>query len=325
MIILWKNCINVFNNPINRIRNPHIGRLSAGFRFRFKVRAISHNAIYLPLEMKDLPQIKMLVGGVSPLVVFNQTSLQTARDAFNELRKMYDFPFWAVKEYFVKDIGDPDRIVPLMLNSYQHRIADTFLKRYFKREIARYVITKSCGRIGVTTCVQAYILWQQTYHFHKHSYTCSASDISITPLKTNLCRHLHRDVVPVDKYLYVPKADSKAFFNTYRNPDYIRGIDIGYAHFADMSRWNDPDGDNASRAYAAAIGSVLLKHYSLVVLEGNIPKPERFEMKNHQRLFIPWKMRIANLAFLSKNPFFLDHVALANIPNVTPHLFPINL
>lgn len=307
------------------LRNPYTGRLSAGFRFRFNLRAISHKALYLPLEMKELPQIKLLMQGSSPIQVFNCLSIQSARKAFDELRKQFDFPFWAATEYLVRDIDDPDRIVPLCLNRFQHRIADTFLRRFFKREIGRYIITKSFGKAGVSTCVQAYILWRQTYHFHKHSYTCSASDISINPLKTNLCRYLHRDVVPSDKFLYLPKADRRAFFNTYRSPDYIRGIDLGFVHFADMSRWYDPDGDNASRAYAAATSSVLLKYYTLVVLEGNVPKPDRFQIKEHQKLFIPWKLRIIKLSGLSKNPFFLNHVALANIPNATPHLFPINL
>ena len=307
------------------IRNPHTGRLSAGFRFRFKVRAISRRALYLPLEMREQPQIKLLMQGHSPLQVFNCVSIQSARKAFVELRKQFDFPFWAASEYYVQDIDDPDRIVPLNLNCFQNRIADTFLKRYFKREIGRYIITKSFGKVGVSTCVQAYILWRQTYHWPKHSYTCSASDISINPLKTNLCRYLHRDVVPSDNYLYLPKVDRRAFFNTYRSPDYIRGIDLGYAHFADMSRWNDPHADYASRVHAAVSGSVLLKHYSLLVFEGNIPWKGQADMKEYQNLCLPWKMRIAKLSFISRNPFFLDHVALANIPNATPHFFPISL
>lgn len=313
------------NHPQNNIRNPYSGRLSAGFRFRFNVRAISHRPIYLPLEMKELPQIKLLMQGSSPLEVFSCQLLQSARIAFNELRRQFDFPFWAATEYFVRDIEDPDRIVPLFLNRFQHRIADTFMKRLYKQEIGRYIITKSFGRAGVTTCVQSYILWRQTYHWPKHSYTCSVSDITINPLKTNLCRYLHRDIVPSENFLYLPKSDRKAFFNTYRSPDYIRGIDLGYVHFADMSRWHDPDGDDVSRVYAAATSSVILKYYSLVVLEGNIPKPERFEIKKHQKLYIPWKIRLMQLTHLTKNPFFLDHVALTNIPNAQPHLFPINL
>lgn len=302
--------------PFKRLRNPYTGRLSAGYRFRLNIRALYHKAIYLPLEMKELPQIKQLMQGVSPLVVFDCVLMKSARKAFDELRKKYDFPFWAVSEYSVQDIDDPDRIVPLWLNSFQHRIADTFIKRYFNRELGRYVISKSFGKVGVTTCVQAYILWRQIYHFRKHSYTCSASDISLNPIKTNLCRFMHRDVVPADKYLYLPKADRRAFFNTFRHPDYIRGIDLGYVHFADMSRWHDSDGDNSSRAYAAAASSVLLKYYSLVVLEGNVPKKNKFDVSKHTNFHIPRTLRLMRLAPLTRNPLFLDYVAMANLPHI---------
>ena len=87
--------------------------------------------------------------------------------------------------------------------------------------------------------------WRQTCHLNNHSYTCSSSDIALNPLKTNLCRFLHRDVVPAERFIYLPGSDRRAFFNTFRSPDYIRGIDLGYVHFADMSRWRHPDGDNA--------------------------------------------------------------------------------
>ena len=83
------------------LRNPYTGRLSAGFRFRFNVRAISHRPVYLPLEMKELSQIKLLMQGSSPLEVFNRLSIQSARKAFNDLRKQFDFPFWAATEYSV--------------------------------------------------------------------------------------------------------------------------------------------------------------------------------------------------------------------------------
>ncbi len=275
--------------------------------------------------MKEHPQVKQLIEGVSPLSVFDCHSLKAARETFAELRKKYDFPFWAATEYNVRDIEDPDRIVPLRLNYYQHRIADTFLKRYFKRELGRYVISKSFGRVGVSTCVQAYILWRQIYHFRKHPYTCSASDISIQPLKTNLCRFLHRDIVPTARFLFLPMVNHCAFMNTYRNTDFIRGIDLGYVHFADMSRWHDPDGENASRVYTCATSAVLREYYSLVVLEGNVPKKERFDFRNRMDLMIPWQIRVMRLAHLSRNPLFLDHLVLAHHPHAVSHLHHIDL
>lgn len=306
-------------NPLSGLRCPD-------FRFRLQHRALSHRSLYLPLAMKQHPQIQRLLKGESFLSVFNAPTIESARHAFDELRYHYDFAFWAAKEYRIRDREDADNIIPLFLNNFQHYLIDILQKRFFNQQVGRYIITKTFGKVGVTTCVQAYMLWMQTYKCNKHSFTCSASDISIYPLKSNLCRYLHRDIVPSEKFISLPKADRKAFFNTYRNPDYIRGIDLGYVHFADMSRWHAQDGDYASRVYAAAASAVLMRFDTLVILEGNIPKEDRFQMEKHQSFNIPYGIRLMRLAPLTKNPFFLDHVAIANAPiTYDSSLFHINL
>ena len=92
-----------------------------------------------------------------------------------------------------------------------------------------------------------------------------------------------------------------------------------------MSKWHDTDGDAASRVYAAATSAVLMKYYTLIILEGNLPKEDRFQMERHQSFYIPWDIRLMRLSHLSKNPFFLDHVAMANAHTHTSPLFHINL
>ena len=308
------------------MHNPLSGLHCPDFRFRLQHRALSHRSLYLPLEMKYNSKIQRLLKGESLLSVFNACTIESARQAFDELRYYYDFAFWAAKKYYIRDREDADNIIPLVLNNFQHYFIDIIQKRFYNQQLGRYIITKSFGKVGVTTCIQAYILWMQTYRYYKHSYTCSASDISIHPLKSNLCRYLHRDIVPSEKMIFIPKAGRKAFFNTFRSPDYIRGIDLGYVHYADMSRWHDPDDNNASRAYSAATSAVLMSFDTLVILEGNIPKEEQFQMEKHQSFAIPYHIRLKLLEHLTNNPFFLDHVAMANTPNIfDSHLLHINL
>lgn len=308
------------------MHNPYSGRQAPGFRFCFHVRAIAHRSLFLPLTMKRLPKIQRLIKGESPLTVFECGSILAARNAFRELRKKFDFAYWAANEYYIRDINDADRIIPLLLNNIQHYLIDILQKRYYNRQIGRYIITKSFGRVGLTTCIQAYMLWLQTYQCINNSFTCSSSSINLNPLKSDLCRLLKRDIVPSEPWIYLPKADRRAFFNTFRTPDFIRGINLGYVHFADMSKWHDPDGDDASRVYAAATSAVLMQYYTLIVLEGNIPKEDRFQMEKHQSFNIPWNIRLMRLAHLSNNPFFLDHVAMANTPSSHDSpIFYINL
>ena len=311
---------------MKRYRNPFTGRQAPGFRFCFHVRAIAHRSIFLPLEMKHLPQIQRLLKGESPLAVFNSDSYSEARCRFDELRKQFDFTFWAASEFFIHDINDADRIVPLTLNSYQHYAIDIMLKRRYNQQIGRYVISKTLRRCGLTTCIQAYILWLQTFRCTNNSYTCSSSEINLFPLKSNVCRLLRRDIVPPEKWIYIPAADGRAFFNTYHRPDFIRGINLGYAHFADMSKWKDYDGHLTSRTFAAAISAVLLEWFTLVVLEGNIPKENRFPFREyHRSLYLPFETRMSQLENLSNNPCFLDQVIRASEHSRLSPAFHIHL
>ena len=306
--------------------NQYSGYQAPGFRFCFHVTSIAHRPLFLPLQMKRLPQIQRLLNGESPLEVFNCDNIHSARNAFCSLRKKFDFAYWAAKEYLIRDIKDPDRIVPLTLNNFQHYLIDILQKRFHNHQIGRYIITKSFGRVGLTICIQAYMLWLQSYQCANNSFTCSSSSINLYPLKSDICRFLKRDIVPSDPWIYLPNADRRAFFNTFRSPDFIRGINLGYVHLTDMSKWNDPDGDDASRVYTASSSAVLLTYHTLVVLEGNIPKKDRFQPEKHRSFNIPWNIRLMRLSHLSKNPFFLDHVVMASTPSASdPLLFHINL
>lgn len=298
----------------NSSTNQYTGRNSPGFRFCFHIRAIAHRSIFLPLVMKNLPQTQRLLKGESPLSVFKCDSYREARLKFSELRKKFDFAYWAITEYYIHDINDADNMITLRMNSYQRYLIDIMQKRYHNRQFGRYVVTKTFPRCGLTTCIQAYITWLQTYQCCNNSYTCSSSEINLHPLKADLCRFLKRDVVPSEKWIYLPERNDRALFNTYRSPDFCRGINLGYVHLADMSKWKDPEGLLSSRTYAAASSAVLLDYFTLVMLEGNIPKEVRFPFRTLKISHLPFDIRLWNLKHLSNNPFFLAHVVNASHP-----------
>ncbi len=90
------------------MHNPFSGKNSSGFRFRIHIRSISTQPLYLPIEMTSLPQIMQLMQGISPIIVFNCHSKEYALSAFYNLRKQYDFDYWAASEYLIRDINDAD-------------------------------------------------------------------------------------------------------------------------------------------------------------------------------------------------------------------------
>ena len=276
--------------------------------------------------MKTLPQIEQLISGISPLTVFNCSSVASARHAFRNLRKRYDFDYWAATEYFIHDVNDADAIIPLYLNDAQHHVIDIMRRRFFQKQLGRYIISKSVRRCGLSTCIQAYILWLQTNQCSNNSYLCGPSSIGVNPLKTNLCRYLNRDIVPPEMRIYLPMVDWSAFFNTFNNPDAIRGINLGFVHLSDMSRWNDPDASKSAKAYKASVFAVLLEYFTLVVLEGNVPSKKKFDIKQFIRRN-PVRndsIRKKKLEGTFKNPFFINQVIVASSCR-NPHIFHIHL
>ena len=124
----------IFADKMSKImyiaRNPLTGYQCSGYRFRFHVRSIASHAIFLPLEMKALPQILRLRQGADPSAVFACNSPQVALNAFDDLRRKHDFDFWAVSRYSIRDMDSPDSIIPLRLNDAQFHVIDILRRRY---------------------------------------------------------------------------------------------------------------------------------------------------------------------------------------------------
>lgn len=249
--------------------------------------------------------------GEGPCIVFKVSSIKEAKEAFRELRCSYDFAYWAATKFKIRDISDPEQIVTLALNEHQHCIIDTFQKRYFKKLPGRYIITKQSPRIGVTTCVQAYILWLQTYSCCcSNSQTCSANEFANSRLRENIYRHLGKTIFPVKKKITLFNGYIGAYFNTVRNPDSLRGIDFSYVHLANMSSWRDRDMTLSSRAFNAAISGILHHYFTLIVIEGDLPKSKYFnlnEIRSPEHPAIP----TSQYRLLIANPHFL-HLLTAN-------------
>ncbi|MCM1490063.1 MAG: hypothetical protein NC095_04480 [Muribaculum sp.] len=245
--------------------------------------------------MKNLPQIINLKKGVSPLEVFGVPDVRAARQAFNHLREQFDFTFWAARNYFIRDINDPDKIVTLILPQKLIAMMNVIQTRYYHKLLGRYVITKEYGKIGLTTCIQAYTFWLQTHSSFKGNANIFGPSMSnLRHLKDNLCRNIgsvstssanrvrfsmspysamgcsdyYSSISPYVKHNNYPCS---VMFNSFRNPDAPRGIDLNYALFTDMSKWNDPDRKKSFKAQAVCLGSVLLDHRTLVIYEGNRP------------------------------------------------------
>ena len=172
--------------------------------------------------MKSDPLVIRLRNGESPLSVFSVSNIRDARQAFHTLREKYDFTFWAARQFFVKDINDPDTLVPLILNNRIDLVISIMEERYFDKKMGRYVITKSGGPCGLTTALQAYVLWRILYSPYKGTaHICGASKFNTHHLKANLARFLHLPSIPSSNRIYFPYDLATQFLPT--QDSYVQG------------------------------------------------------------------------------------------------------
>ena len=256
-----------------KIFNPLAGKNSPGLRFRFRVRSIAHQSLYLPKTMENLPQVRQLMDGVSPLVVFNCNDLNTARQAFYELRKKFDFPYWAALDYIIPDKLKPSSLVKLHFTSVQRYLANVFIMRANAGLRGKYIISKTVPRCGVTTLVQAYILWLQLYHHSHHSITCTQSPDMVEILKANITNYLHKKV---RRDVVVVTNTASALFQSVYNPHYLDRCQSSFVHLADISKWNVNFGEDSDHIYLNALCGWSGNQESLFILEGDHPSPTSY-------------------------------------------------
>lgn len=240
--------------------------------------------------MRSLPQISMLRNGYDPCLALNAPSIQTARENFRRLRASFDFPFWAATSYKIRSGSDRFATVHLNLNSPQHLIIDTFLKDLSRGLYGRYVIAKSPGAVGVTTVVQAYILWRQIFKsVGMTSFSASPSGRTVHSLRGNTARLLNslgmkssthpfaRLVKPnsIRRKYYMGKY-AFAHYTTTDNDTAARGIDISYVHFSDMAKTRSDCAHTSRRSFTGAMSGVLLQPPTLIVIEGDFPSVNSF-------------------------------------------------
>lgn len=228
--------------------------------------------------------------GEDPIQTMRATSIEEAREKFKSLRASTDFAYWAATSYRIPNISDKSGLVTLVLNSAQNHIIDTILKDLQEGQVGRYVIPKQGESIGVTTVVQAYIIWRQLYKtVGMNSFTASPSGRTVHNLRLNTARilsqrHTRYDRKPTSHFIhdhhirrkYYMGRNSYAHYTTTNNEHGARSIDISYVHFADMSKTHVDCAKSARRCFTGAFSGVLLQPPTLVVMEGDIPSNNSF-------------------------------------------------
>lgn len=260
--------------------------------------------------MKSIPEINALLNGVSPLEAFKCDSLKAAREAFCRLRKRFDFPYCAALDFVVPNMENPDQLVPMFLNSFQYSVVDAIERRMHEDFRSFILISKTLPRCGLTSCVQAYILWCQKYVWPGDAvvYVPSANDF-ITYMER--VRNFHKQVI-VSGSPDIPISDSMSsiFCIHFQNPDFSwKGRKPSFVHLADMSKWTDPSATFSSRVFSETLNFLSGDAHSLFIMEGDYPTGRSLCLKDHPDLTVPKSIRFLRLNRVKSNPVFLDILA----------------
>lgn len=273
--------------------------------------------------MRRLSKIRELLDGASPLSVFACDNIKEARQAFYRLRKKFDFPYWAATDFKIKDISNPGRIVTLRLNPYQRKLAETFNIRLNAGLPGKYIISKTTPRCGLTTFIQAYILWMQTNGFHRNYIMFTNSSRMEDELKNNVSRSF--DATSSDPYIHFPKQKIYVFNQIEYSQQDCRHFPSAYIHLSDMDKWYDPDGNNTSGILSSALINWIDSPSSLIILEGDCNLPPNFRTEDYQNYHIPEYVRMMQLSAFTSNPFFLNRIIIASDTRILSDYHHIHL
>ncbi len=302
--------------------DPISGYNASGPRYKVRIRSIAHNNMYLPIQMLDIPLIQKIIDGVSPLSVFGCSTIEEARRLFFRIRKKFDFSYWAATDFKVRNISDPHMIVPLRLNNYQHYLADTLIRNSIDSRSQQYLIIKSIPRCGLSTFVQAYMLWLKTFQ-PENSITCAPDESIMEDMKADANRllKLQRSLNGIS----MNDFGTDAFFHSFHNPQKLDGISAAYIHLADMSKWYDHSTETTAYIFSHSLKQWKRGESSIFIMEGDKPTDSTFRIEDYQKYYIPQSIRLMQISDHCKNPIFVEKIILANDQRIKSDYIYIDL
>lgn len=270
------------------VYDPVSGKMSPGTRFAFSCQALDPPEIYLPVAMRDLPEVKALMAGRALTEVF-PGSMENARQRWFRLRCRHDFPFWAYKTIRIKCKGNGDvKDGPFLLNAPQRKLIGVFEKMREDGRPIRIVLVKA-RQWGGSTATQIYMLWIQL--MRKYSFNSlivghqNNSTEEVMTMSKNALDHYPRSLladegeVMTDKEkvyvsgglsrssILIPRRNFRIKAGSAERPDSSRGGDYSLIHFTEVGLWKKTQGKAPEDIIRAATSGVLLQPETMIVME----------------------------------------------------------
>lgn len=256
--------------------DPITGRGSVGVRFE---ALIGGEGLWLPAAMKYHELVRRLAG-TAPVS-------DADAEAFERLRLLHDFPYWAAKYVAIKRKGGGEDC-KLVLTYPQRKFVGRLEAMRVAGKPIRLVLLKA-RQWGGSTVSQIYMAWLQLVHCTGLNsliiaHQGCASDEILDMFERMAAQYPRRllyapgsDVDEGEKMMVrvgksgstwrVPQRGCKIKIGTAERPDGCRGGDYNLVHLSEVGMWRGTRCKKAEDIVRAACGGVLYKPYTMIVYE----------------------------------------------------------
>ncbi len=288
------------NEHIYATFNPITGEGSVGERRRVRIPDFTIPVQWLPIDMLSVPLVKKIIkaGSIknflsSDLGVCEGASPNYYSDHSKvcqqliRLRYRHDFPFWAATLVWIhnKDAG-ADVLFRLR---YPQRILVSRFEEKRRAGLPIRLILLKARQWGGSTTTQLYMAWLQFLHrkglnsliiAHQGSASDEIKDMFDTMIKQYPLEMLYSlgeqynlnepKMIGVGKSgstHRVPQRNCKIKIGTAERPDGCRGGAYSLVHLSEVGIWKKTDGKSPEDIVRSACSGILLKPYTMIVME----------------------------------------------------------
>ena len=286
---------NKRNADVYQWFDPISGIGSIGKRTEVHIDDFPLETQYLPVEMLNLPLVKLLMkyGSIKHFltielaVEYSEEDRLKVIEQFVRLRCRYDFAFWAAMYVYIKNKGGGDDVL-FRLTRPQRKFVERLEALRKANKPIRIVLLKA-RQWGGSTTSQLYMAWLQLIHkvglnsliiAHQGAGSDEIKDMFDRMIKAYPISMLYKlgetynenesklvGVGHSGSIHRVPQRNCKIKIGTAERPDSCRGGDYNLVHLSEVGLWKTTDGKKPEDIVRSACSGILLKPYTMIVYE----------------------------------------------------------
>lgn len=306
--------------------DPISGFGSVGERKKVVISDYPTEIQYLPIEMMDIPLVKLLVecGSIQAFLAdemgieYTDEERLKVIEQFVRLRCEYDFAFWCALYVYIKNKGGGEDVL-FRLTRPQRKFVERLEALRKAGKPIRLVLLKA-RQWGGSTTSQLYMAWLQMIHkvglnsliiAHQGAGSDEIKDMFDRMIKNYPISMLYElgatynenepKMVSVGKsgnIHRVPQRNCKIKIGTAERPDSCRGGDYNLVHLSEVGLWKVTDGKKPEDIVRSACSGVLLIPYTMIIYESTANGTGNFFQREYdsakkgtsqfQAMFVSW-------------------------------------